>query len=222
VGEQGEKQLVVIGLGNPGTRYEMTRHNMGAIVVQGFARTQGVAFKADNRFLAKTAKKSVQGSTVHLILPATYMNESGKAVRMYIDYYKLTPLDILVVSDDADLPFGALRLRSQGSSGGHNGLKSIERNLGTSKYPRLRIGIGREDESRKELSDFVLDRFTKNEESLLFETVESGIKVLNMLLSEPLENVMNVINTSVKEEKQNIQEKNPKNTSKGDKQEEKS
>lgn len=221
MGDQGEKQFVFVGLGNPGVKYEMTRHNMGAIVVQGFAHIHGIPLKAEKRFLAKTAKKSLQGAAIHFVIPSTYMNESGQAVRKYIDYFKLTPKDVVVVSDDADLPFGELRLRSQGSSGGHNGLKSIRRHLGTTQYTRLRVGIGRKQEAGKELSGYVLGRFTKREAEQLSSTVEAGAKVLKMLLSETVENVMNVVNARKKEEKPKGIEKNLKNTSEGDKQEEK-
>lgn len=221
MGERTERHRVFVGLGNPGTKYEMTRHNMGAIIVEGFAGIHGMVLKKDSRFHAKIAKKSLLGSTVHVVFPTTYMNESGSAIRKYIDYYKLSPLDIVVVSDDADLPFGELRLRGQGSSGGHNGLKSVERSLGTSKYVRLRVGIGRERDFVKELSDFVLDKFTKEEEELLYRTVKEGAAVLGKLVNEPLESVMNVVNLTAKEDKKKVQEKNPKNTIEGDKQEEK-
>lgn len=221
MGDKSEKQIIFVGLGNPGKKYEMTRHNMGAIVVQGFAHIYGLSLKAENRFLAKVAKASIQGVTVHVVLPMTYMNESGLAVRKYVDYFKLTPQDVVVVSDDADLSFGELRLRSQGSSGGHNGLKSIQTHLGTTQYSRLRVGIGRKQEPGKELSGYVLDRFTKNEAEELSSTVDSGVKALNMLLSETVENVMNVVNVRKKEEHQKSTENNPNNTSKGDKQEEK-
>jgi peptidyl-tRNA hydrolase, PTH1 family len=200
----GEKHFVFVGLGNPGAKYEMTRHNMGAIIVQGFANTQGIPPKEERRFFAKVAKKTIKNGTIHCVLPTTYMNESGQAVRKYMDYYKLAPKDVIVISDDADLPFGELRLRSQGSSGGHNGLKSIQTHLGTTQYIRLRVGIGRRQEGVKGLSDFVLDRFTKGEVELLPSTVEAGIKVLNLLLSEPVETVMNVVNTRKKEDKPNI------------------
>jgi len=216
-----EKQFVIIGLGNPGTQYEMTRHNMGALLVQGFAHTYGVALKADKRFFAKTAKLSCQGSIVHLVLPMTYMNESGQALRLYLDYYKLEPKDVIVACDDADLDFGQLRLRAQGSSGGHNGLKSIQKHLGSSHYMRLKLGIGRAEHKDKELKDHVLDRFSKMEAEKLPEIVEAGIKVLKMLLIETAESVMNVVNMRQDKDQLKAIEEKPKNTYKGDKQEEK-
>lgn len=185
---------MIVGLGNPGIQYEMTRHNMGALVVQGLAHVHGVLLKNEKRFLAKTAKWTFLEAQVHLVLPSTYMNESGQALRLCMDYYKLEPKDVIVVNDDADLPFGELRVRVQGSSGGHNGLKSIQKHLGTSQYTRLKIGIGRANETGKELRDHVLDRFSKEEAERLPLIVEAGIKVLKMLLNDTVESVMNVVN----------------------------
>jgi peptidyl-tRNA hydrolase, PTH1 family len=221
VREQDQKHFVFVGLGNPGAKYEMTRHNMGAIVVQGFAHVHGILLKEEKRFLAKVAKKSLQSATIHCLLPLTYMNESGNSVRKYLDFFKLSPADVVVVSDDVELSFGELRLRSQGSSGGHNGLKSVQQHLGTNKYARLRVGIGGKQEAGKELSDFVLDRFTKKETDQLPATVEAGVHALKLLVTNSLENAMNTINASKKEEKSENKEKKPKNTLEGDTQEEK-
>lgn len=219
--ESGEKQIVFIGLGNPGARYEMTRHNMGAILLQGFAKFHEISLREEARFLARTGKKSIQGAMVHLVLPLTYMNESGQAVKRYLDYFKLAPVDLIVISDDADLPFGELRLKAQGSSGGHNGLKSIEKHLGTSQYPRLKVGIGRGQMSGQELSDYVLDRFSREEQEVLLRTVETGSQALSLLTRASVEAAMNIVNRNAKEENKSNQEKNPKNTPQGDKQEEK-
>src|SRR5262245_36519769 len=122
---------VVVGLGNPGERYARTRHNMGYMVVQALAEAFGWTFKEERQLKVCVAKGKVDQMTVHLILPMTFMNESGWAVRRYLDLYKLAPRNLRVVCDDIALPFGTLRVRSKGSAGGHNGLKSLETHLAT-------------------------------------------------------------------------------------------
>lgn len=182
------------GLGNPGKRYEMTRHNIGFLVIDGFARINGIAMKEDNRLKAWTGRAILHGCEVHVVQPNTYMNESGQAVRLYMDYYKLSPHEVAVIADDADLPFGEVRLRSQGSAGGHNGLKSVELHLGTRLYSRLKMGIGREEDHGSKLRDFVLDPFSRPEFEKLPEFLNKGIKALELLLLEPVSNVMNKVN----------------------------
>ena len=171
--------IVVVGLGNPGKKYELTRHNMGAIVVQGFAKLHQLEFKDEPKLRVRHVKALMAQQTVHLVLPLTYMNESGIAVRQYLDYFKL-PFDVLVViSDDADLPFGELRLRASGSSGGHNGLKSIRQYIGSDSFVRLKVGIGRSANPGADLSDYVLDGFTAEQLELLPETVSRAVAFLN-------------------------------------------
>lgn len=143
---------------------------------------------------AFTGRSNLFGQDLHLIRPMTYMNESGHAIRSYMDYYKLSPQDVAVVVDDADLPFGELRLRSQGSAGGHNGLKSVENHLGTQNYTRLKLGIGRDKEYGVSLRDYVLDPFSKQEAETLPEFLSRGIQALELLMKEPVSNVMNKVN----------------------------
>lgn len=167
---------IFAGLGNPGPEYEMTRHNMGFLVVRSFADKAGLHFKKDNRFSAFIAKGVVNNKTIHLVLPTTYMNRSGLAIRSYLDFFKLDPSRLLVVVDDAALPFGNIRLRKTGSPGGHNGLKSVEACLGTNHYMRLRMGIGSPGDS--DLADYVLATFTKEELDRLDAFVDCGVEVL--------------------------------------------
>ncbi len=195
-----EKVRLFVGLGNPGKKYEMTRHNMGYLVIQTFAHLHHISMTDDKRFLGIVGKGKINGVQVHLLLPTTYMNESGQSVRKYMDYHKITLDDIVVVTDDADISFGKLRLREEGSSGGHNGLKSIQAHVGTINYARLRIGIGREGE-RGTLADFVLDTFSKIEGEQLVKILDKGAATLEMLLGEDLTNVMNKVN--IKQEKSN-------------------
>jgi len=185
-------EKILVGLGNPGKKYEMTRHNMGAIALQAFAKKHGAQFKEDSKFLAKVAKVSLFDQMYHLLLPTTYMNESGQALRRYFDYYKLKIEDLLILVDDADLPFGAYRLKEKGGTGGHNGLKSIAAHLGTSAYARFRLGIGRKEGG--DLADFVLDSFSKEELKMLPQLLSQYVDVLDRLCQESLEQLMNEVN----------------------------
>jgi PTH1 family peptidyl-tRNA hydrolase len=205
VAEIETKEIVFVGLGNPGKKYEMTRHNMGFLVIESFAHLHGIPLKEDTKLRAKVGKGIVGGWTVHLVMPLTYMNVSGEAVRKYINYYKLTTEQVVVVTDDVAIPFGELRLREQGSPGGHNGLKSVQQHLGSNRYTRLRVGIGRQLHPSQELSDFVLDPFSKNEVEQLPALMNRGVKALELLMTESLTNAMNVVNSKLKpeEEKQN-------------------
>lgn len=196
--DEKQKQWIVVGLGNPGIAYEMTRHNMGALVVQALARKFGLSFKPEARFSARTARFLHENHLYHLLLPTTYMNESGQSLRRYLDFYKLTPNDVLVASDDADLPFGEQRLKPQGSAGGHNGLKSIQLHLGTERYLRLKIGIGRAREERAELREHVLEKFSKEEVEQLPALLELNCSFILMLATQSVENVMNSANLRIK------------------------
>jgi PTH1 family peptidyl-tRNA hydrolase len=193
VEERKEKVRFYVGLGNPGKKYQMTRHNMGFLVIETFAHLHQIPMAEDKRFLAIVGKGKVNGVHVHLVMPTTYMNESGQAVRRYMDYHKIAVEDLVVASDDADIPFGEVRLKSQGSSGGHNGLKSVQAHLGTSDYARIRLGIGREGE-KGTLADFVLDMFNKSETDQLASILNRGAEALEMLLTEEMVNVMNKVN----------------------------
>ena len=196
-----DKNLVIAGLGNPGKQYEVTRHNLGYLVVKAFARRQGWNFKEDKRINAFISRNPCDDVMVHLVLPTTYMNNSGAAVRQYLDYYKLTPESLVVVTDDIALPYGQLRVRPEGSAGGHNGLKSVEAYLGTQNYARLRMGIGdhrQSAEPAESLADYVLGDFTRHELDKLEEFIDQGAQILMRLVKEPLVNVMNNVNKSLK------------------------
>jgi PTH1 family peptidyl-tRNA hydrolase len=137
----------------------------------------------------------VLGKQIHLLLPTTYMNESGTAVRRYLNGYHLSSDHLVVVVDDVALPFGKLRLRPSGSSGGHNGLKSIQSHLGTDQYARLRVGIGGH-ENAYTMADYVLDTFSQNESSQLPPILTSCCRVIENLAAENLHHVMNQVNSS--------------------------
>lgn len=194
------KQIVFVGLGNPGKKYEMTRHNIGFMVIQGLASKLGCHLKLEERFQARVARGKSKDVIVHLLLPQTYMNLSGSAVRSYLSYYHLSPQQIVVVADDVAIDFGEIRLRLLGSAGGHNGLKSIEAQLQTKNYSRLRMGIGAIEDERKEyddLADYVLGEFTSLERKGLESFVDRGVQALERLMTEDVHRVMNDVNAKI-------------------------
>ena len=160
-----ENLYLIVGLGNPGAEYARTRHNVGFAVVERLAGRWGASWAAQKKFQARVARAEQDGRRVLLCQPQTFMNSSGDAVGAVKEFYRLPLTQVLVVVDDADLPLGQLRLRPAGSSGGHHGLESIERRLGSREYPRLRIGIGRQDGLR-EITGHVLSRFGSTEAAL--------------------------------------------------------
>lgn len=133
---------LVVGLGNPGARYHDTRHNVGFMALERLAARHGSGFRQQSRLHGQLAELGGGASRLRLLLPQTYMNDSGRSIRAALDWFTLTPEQLLVVVDDMDLPLGRLRLRQRGSAGGHNGLRSAITHLGTQEFPRLRIGIG--------------------------------------------------------------------------------
>ena len=160
---------LIVGLGNPGAQYSRTRHNAGFLLVEHLAARWGAGWTDEKKFNARVAVARRGGERVWLCQPQTFMNLSGTAVKPLVDYHQLPLARVLVAVDDADLAMGTLRLRPEGSSGGHHGLESIEQHLGSRATARLRIGIGRVDGIR-EISNYVLGRFDAAE-SILLETV---------------------------------------------------
>jgi PTH1 family peptidyl-tRNA hydrolase len=163
---------IMVGLGNPGRQYAATRHNLGFMVIDEIARRFASGMSEQRkRFRAELTSVTIDGEKIVLIKPQTYMNLSGSAVREAAHWYKARPDQILVVADDIDLPFGTLRMRASGSSGGHNGFKSVFAELGTQGVPRLRIGVGR---GLGEAKRQVLARFTAQEEKILPEIIQAA------------------------------------------------
>lgn len=193
MGEQQDLHMVIAGLGNPGKQYQLTRHNIGFLVAEDLARSYGWGFKEESRFHAQVAKGSIGQGTVHILLPSTYMNESGKAVRAYLDYYKLSSKNLVIISDDVALPFGSIRVRMAGGTGGHNGLKSLEAYLGTNHYTRVRMGIDKKP-PLIDLADYVLGKFTEKEINELPKFIDNGADVVKRLLVEDITQVMNTVN----------------------------
>ncbi|MBM3192570.1 MAG: aminoacyl-tRNA hydrolase [Chlamydiae bacterium] len=180
--EEGRSSFLIVGLGNPGKAYESTRHNMGFLVGQALAKRWGIAFENKKDFQAQLAKTEVGEHKVMVLLPTTYMNLSGQSVRRCVDFFKIELSRVLVVCDDVEIPFGKLRFKSKGSSGGHNGLKSIEAYLGTPEYFRLRLGVGKEE--GKDLADFVLETFRAQELEALPVLIRQAAELVEIWVKE--------------------------------------
>ena len=181
---------LVVGLGNPGAEYLFTRHNVGFIVLDAWADEESAPFRDE---AARHSQMAILETGERLIKPMTYMNESGKAVASWLEWLKLTVSDLLVVVDDVALPLGQIRLRPEGSSGGHNGLKSIESHLGTSKYARLRLGVDAVPPAWA-LERWVLSRFRPTEEDALVKMVHSARLAIECCQSDGIAVAMNRFN----------------------------
>ena len=178
----------IVGLGNPGGKYAMNRHNVGFMAIDRFAGQHGILVDR-NKFKALYGEGVVDGVKVALLKPMTYMNLSGEALRAFLDYTKSTISEGIVVYDDLDTAFGRIRLRMQGSSGGHNGIKSIIQHTGTQQFDRIRIGISRPPAGR-EIVDYVLADFTKDEREDLPGTLDNVCAAMKVALTQPFDRVM--------------------------------
>ena len=184
---------LIVGLGNPGREYEHTRHNVGFQVAEELAHRYRVTLRAHAKWKARAAKVTEFGDGLLLAEPTTFMNLSGWAVREIAAFHKLAPSDLLVVVDDADLPLGRLRMRTGGSAGGHNGLKSIIQELGTVEFPRLRVGVGRQ---AGELKNHVLGRFSKDEKAHIDAAVKRAADAAELFARENILAAMNRYNAA--------------------------
>ena len=192
-----ENLYLIVGLGNPGTDFARTRHNAGFQAVERLARRWQAEWSLDDRFKSRLAKAEHGGRRLMLCQPQTFMNLSGEAVGKLADYFQVPPKRLLVIVDDADLPLGEIRLRSQGSSGGHHGLESVEQHLGTRRYPRLRIGIGRTIANAREITGHVLGRFSAAEKDMMDRTLERVTGSVECWLSHGIEKAMNQFNGTI-------------------------
>ncbi|MEZ5317301.1 MAG: aminoacyl-tRNA hydrolase [Vicinamibacterales bacterium] len=185
---------LVAGLGNPGEAYRGTRHNVGFEVVDLLAARHGVAIDAaDLARDAATGRWRRPEGQVLLAKPLTYMNVSGQAVQALMRFYKIALPDVLIVTDDVNLPLGRLRVRATGTEGGHNGLRSIAAHLGTIDYARLRVGVGRGD-MRRDLADHVLARFEPDEQAEIDRATIRAADAVEMWMSDGVEATMNAYN----------------------------
>ncbi|QVL58185.1 MAG: aminoacyl-tRNA hydrolase [Simkaniaceae bacterium] len=170
------QKALIVGLGNPGKKYDSTRHNLGQMVLSAFAAKHSLSFKKEGDLKGEIAKGNWKNGKVFLLFPTTYMNLSGQAVRKTMSFYKIPADEVLILSDDAALPFGTIRFRKKGSAGGHNGLKSIEESLGTREYHRLKLGIG--EPAVGYLEDYVLMPFTKEEQEKIPEITTQAVNFI--------------------------------------------
>ena len=190
---------IIVGLGNPGRRYEHTRHNIGFITVDYLAEKHGIRINKI-KHKALVGEGMISGQKVLLVKPQTYMNLSGQSVREILSFYKPEIANLIVVYDDVDLPMGRLRIRPSGSSGTHNGMRSIIYDIQRDDFPRLRIGIGGERKMR--LADYVTGGFGKEERKLMEGSVLRAVSALESILDSGIERAMNEYNSKEAAEKE--------------------
>ena len=184
------EKFLVVGLGNPGAEYHETRHNIGWMVADAFAKAQEVTF--DDRRYGFVAETSVKGRKIFLLKPTTYMNLSGNAVRYWLEKENIPTEHLLVIVDDLALPIGKMRLRANGSNGGHNGLGHIQQLIGQ-KYARLRIGIGNEFQRGGQI-DYVLTKFSDEERKTLAPLIETSCEIIKSFVLAGVDRTMNEFN----------------------------
>lgn len=189
-----ESLHLIVGLGNPGGEYERTRHNAGFLLAQRLGGRWRAQWRGEDKFQARLASVRVDEHKCLLCLPETYMNSSGVAVAAVVNYYRVALQRLLVLVDDADLPLGEIRMRGRGSSGGHHGLESIELQLATQGYARLRLGIGRRATEGRQITGHVLGRFDREEIELFEKVLERASEQVLCWLKSGIEIAMNRFN----------------------------
>jgi peptidyl-tRNA hydrolase, PTH1 family len=182
---------LIVGLGNPGAKYDRTRHNVGFDLIDRLAQRWQIPLTDQKKFLGIAGEGLVGRHKIRLLKPQTFMNLSGQSVRALLDWYKLNPTEVLVLYDDLDLPLGKMRMRLSGSAGGHNGMKSLIGHLGTSEFPRLRIGIGK---SNDETISHVLGKFMAAEATVVSEVLDLAADAVEWSLGEGVEKAMSKYN----------------------------
>ena len=193
---------IIVGLGNPTKEYENTRHNIGFEMVDVIIDKYDIPYSG-TKHRAMYGSGMIDGTKVVVAKPLTYMNLSGEAVRLLVDYYKIDPEEeLIIIYDDVSLAPGKIRIREKGSAGGHNGIKSIIQHLGTNKFKRIRIGVG-EKPKGWDLADYVLGRFSKEEQKLMAEAIKNSDKAVGMIIKGTIAGAMNEFNEKkAKKEKQ--------------------
>lgn len=190
----GAPQYLIVGLGNPGEKYEMTRHNVGFMFIDRLAdRMNGSVKKL--KFKSLYGDCTVGGVRCLLCKPQTFMNLSGEAVREIAAFYKIPAENIIVAFDDVSLNTGSLRIRNKGSDGGHNGIKSIVNCLGSSNFPRIKIAIGPKTHPQMDLADFVLGRITKDDELKLADAIDKAVDAVALMVQGKTDMAMNKFNS---------------------------
>jgi PTH1 family peptidyl-tRNA hydrolase len=192
---------LIVGLGNPGKKYESTRHNAGFWLVERLAAQRRLALRKEPKFHALAAKLDTASGHAWLLLPQTWMNESGSAVAALAQFHKIAPDEILVVHDELDLPPGGVKIKQGGGHAGHNGLRDIIEKLGTPDFWRLRIGIGHPRDlaaSQQEVVDFVLHPPRKDEQEMIDAVIDRGVAVFDLILADNMAAAMHKLHTKPK------------------------
>lgn len=184
---------LIAGLGNPGTKYEMTRHNIGFHTIDYIADELGVKVKK-LKYKALYGECEINGERVLLVKPQTYMNLSGESIVDFVNFFKIPVENVIIISDDISLDTGRIRVRPKGSAGGHNGLKSIIYTLNSDEFARIRIGVGAPKNENYELADFVLGRFSKEEIPVLEEAIKKASKAAEEIIKNGPQSAMNKYN----------------------------
>ena len=186
-----EKYLIV-GLGNPGKQYEETRHSIGWQIASDFASQNGMSFSESKKFQAKVATGEFKGKKTYVLLPLTYMNLSGIAVRLCLQFYRIDISNVLVIADDVAIPFGQFRFKRDSGSGGQKGIQNIIEELKTNAFPRMRVGIG--EKTRGDLSGHVLGKFTQEEKQFLPTIRDKSVEFIELWIDKGMQEVMNRAN----------------------------
>jgi len=186
---------LIVGLGNPGPKYQKTRHNFGFMLLDYVSHAQRFTFSHVPKFKGELAEvNDTLHQKIYYLKPQTYMNLSGQSVGPLVQFYKIAIDDILVVYDDIDLPLGKIRFARKGASGGHNGVRSIIEALGSQNFHRLKLGVGRPNVAQKEVSDHVLEKFHSDESKLFKETLERSAQALQNYIDDGVTSAMNQYN----------------------------
>ncbi|HEO7397838.1 TPA: aminoacyl-tRNA hydrolase [Streptococcus agalactiae] len=172
---------MIVGLGNPGSKYNDTKHNIGFMAVDRIVKDLDVNFTEDKNFKAEIGSDFINGEKIYFIKPTTFMNNSGIAVKALLTYYNISIKDMIIIYDDLDMEVGKIRFRQKGSAGGHNGIKSIIAHLGTQEFDRIKVGIGRPN-GRMTVINHVLGKFDKNDEIMILNTLDKVDNAVNYYL----------------------------------------
>ena len=192
--KKGVYEFLVVGLGNPGSKYANTRHNIGFMVIDTITANLSCG-KAKLKHKSEIFEGNVKGAKVLFIKPQTFMNNSGEAVREIANFYKIAPQNIIVISDDVSLDVGVLRIRRKGSHGGHNGLKSIINLVGSEDIPRIKVGVGKKPHPDYDLADFVLGRFSKEDTPKMQEAIKKCSDAIECIITDGVDKAMNMYNS---------------------------
>ena len=189
----GNIEYLIVGLGNPGAKYEMTRHNVGFMFIDRLADRMNAKI-TKVKFKGLMGECTIDGVKCLLLKPSTYMNLSGESVKEASSFYKIPPENVIVCFDDTSLDVGRLRIREKGSAGGHNGIKSIIQHLGTENFPRIKVGIGQKTHPDMDLSDYVLGRISNDDEVKLAKAIDTAVNTIGYMVNGQPNKAMEICN----------------------------